>query len=354
MPTDEAWVSALPRRKVGTTAIEVTELGFGGAPLGDFDRYVASKDASATLEAAWELGYRYFDTAPLYGHGLSEHRLGQMLRECPRPEYVLSTKVGRILRPERADLIDRGPFLGGLNFAASLDYSYDGTMRSLEQSCHRLGMDRIDIALIHDVDVRSQGNSDMYRRRFDEAMGGAYRALEELRRSGVISAMGIGVNELQPCLDFARAGRFDCFLLAGRYTLLEQDGAAELLALADVQSFSLLVGAPFNSGVLVSGTTRNAKFDYKPAPAAILDRVAKIEVVCREHSVPLAAAALQFPLGHPRVASVVPGLLSSEQVRQDVEYMALPIPSAFWRDLKSANLLSEDAPVPVERCAVPS
>jgi aryl-alcohol dehydrogenase-like predicted oxidoreductase len=235
-------------------------------------------------------GIRLFDTAPLYGHGLSEHRFGHVLREKPRAEFVISTKVGRWLRPERSEQVDRGQFVGGLNFQTVYDYSYDGTMRALEQSYQRLGMDRIDIALIHDVDIWTHGSAEAYERRFRQARDGAYRALDELRRSGVVRAIGVGINEVAPSVRFANEAAFDCFLLAGRYTLLEQNGLDDLLPLAEQQGFSLLIGGPFNSGILATGATPGAKYNYKLAPDAILRRVARIDVICQRHDVPLAAA----------------------------------------------------------------
>ena len=335
------------QRRIGRTDLQVSVLGLGGAPLGDLYERIPPDWALATLETAYWRGIRSFDTAPLYGHGLSEHRFGHVLRDKPRAEFVISTKVGRWLRPERSEQVDRGQFVGGLNFQTVYDYSYDGTMRALEQSYQRLGMDRIDIALIHDVDIWTHGSAEAYERRFRQAVDGAYRALDELRRSGVLRAIGVGINEVAPCVRFASEAAFDCFLLAGRYTLLEQNGLDDLLPLAEQEGFSLLVGGPFNSGILATGATRGAKYNYKPAPEAILERVARIDVICRRHHVPLAAAAIQFPLGHPCIAAIVPGAVSPSEVERNADYIDLPIPQSLWDELKAGKLLAADARVPI-------
>jgi D-threo-aldose 1-dehydrogenase len=339
----------LPARRIGQTELEVSVLGLGGAPLGDLYERIPEQRAVATLEIAYQRGIRFFDTAPLYGHGLSEHRLGHVLRSKPRADLVVSTKVGRWLRPERGELVDRGQFAGGLNFQTVYDYSYDGTMRALEQSYHRLGMDRVDIALIHDVDIWTHGSAEAYERRFREAMDGAYRALDELRRSGVVRAIGVGINEVAPCVRFAKEAAFDCFLLAGRYTLLEQNGLNDLFPLAEQHGFSLLLGGPFNSGILATGATPGAKYNYKPAPPAIIKQVARIEAVCKRHDVPLAAAAIQFPLGQPTIASIVPGAVSPFEVERNAAYVDMQIPRSLWDELKAEKLLAADAPVPVIR-----
>jgi D-threo-aldose 1-dehydrogenase len=340
-------MSRFQQRRIGRTDLQVSVLGLGGAPLGDLYERIPPDRALATLETAYRRGIRLFDTAPLYGHGLSEHRFGYVLRDKPHAEFVISTKVGRWLRPERSDRVDRGQFVGGLNFQTVYDYSYDGTMRALEQSYQRLGMDRIDIALIHDVDIWTHGSGEAYERRFRQTMDGAYRALDELRRSRVVRAIGVGINEVAPCVRFANEAAFDCFLLAGRYTLLEQNGLDDLLPLAEQQGFSLLIGGPFNSGILATGATPGAKYNYKLAPEAILERVARIDVICQRHHVPLAAAAIQFPLGHPSIAAIVPGAVSPSEVERNADYIDLPIPQSLWDELKAEKLLAADARVPI-------
>jgi D-threo-aldose 1-dehydrogenase len=339
-------MTAIVEREVGATGLRITTLGLGGAPLGDFSELIPEDRAAATVEAAWAEGIRYFDTAPLYGHGLSEHRFGHFLRRQPRDSFVLSTKVGRLLYPERPERIDRGWFNGGLNFAVAYDYSYDGTFRSIEHSLARLGMPRVDIALIHDVDFRTHGSAEAYEARFREAMGGAYRALSEMRRAGAVTAIGVGVNEVEPCLRFSREGDFDCFLLAGRYTLLEQNGLDDLLPEAERKRFSILLGGPYNSGILATGAVPGARYNYAPAPPAIMDRVARIEAICRRHNIPLAAAAIQFPLGHARVASIVPGAVSPREVAANVALMQVRIPARVWEDLRNDGLLDPAATVP--------
>lgn len=338
-------MTELARRTIGKTGLEVTVLGFGGAPLGDFFDHIPEDRALATVEAAWDAGVRVFDTSPYYGHGLSEHRFGHVLRQKPSGQVVLSTKVGRVLRPERPDRIDRGLFKGGLDFAAAFDYSYDGCMRSLEHSYHRLGMNRIDIALIHDVDIWTHGSAEAYDARVKEAMSGAYRALDELRRAGVIRAIGVGVNEIGASLRFCTEGDFDCLLLAGRYTLLEQHGLDDLFPLVKAKDMSILLGGPFNSGILAVGARPGATYNYRPAPPEIMNRVARIEGVCARHNVPLAAAAIQFPLGHPSVASIIPGAVRPEEVIANARLMAETIPDALWDELKAEGLLAMDAPV---------
>lgn len=336
----------LALRGVGRTEVKVSQLGLGSAPLGDFYELLPEAQALATIATAREAGINLFDTSPLYGHGLSEHRFGTVLRQSRRDDFVLSTKVGRYLVPRAERDIDRGWFKGGLNFQPVTDYGYDATMRAVDQSYHRLGLNRIDILLIHDVDIWTHGSPENYARRFDEAMEGAYRALHDMRRDGTVRAIGIGVNEIEPCLQFAAAGDFDCFMLAGRYTLLEQGALDELLPLAEDRGISLLIAGPYNSGILASGTGGTAKYNYKDAPAGVLESVRRIEAVCERHGVELAAAALQFPLAHRAVASVVPGAVKPDEVRQNIALMSLPTPAAFWDDLREQSLIRDDAPTP--------
>jgi D-threo-aldose 1-dehydrogenase len=312
-------INPLATRKLGKSPLSVTQLGIGTAPLGDLYQRVPEADARGMLEAGYDLGLRLFDTAPLYGSGLAEHRTGGLLRQKPRQDLVVSTKVGRWYRPAPGGA-NRGNWAGGLEFNEVLDYSYDGAMRAFEQSLLRLGLSRIDVLLIHDVDVHTHGSREACDRYFDLAMEGAYRALVELRQSGDISAIGVGVNESDMCARFARAGDFDCMLLAGRYTLLEQGALDEFLPLCD---------------------QKNAE-----APAAVRQRVARLGEVCRAHGVPLAAAAIQFPLGHRQVSSIVIGAVSPQEIEQNFELMRTPIPAALWADLKSEGLLRADAPVP--------
>ncbi|MBV8566371.1 MAG: aldo/keto reductase [Methylobacteriaceae bacterium] len=335
----------LGTRALGRSGLQVTQLGFGGAPLGDFYARLPEDQAISTVEAACSSSLRLFDTSPLYGHGLSEHRFGHVLRQKPRDSFVLSTKVGRWLRPRPETEIDRGWFKGGLNFEAVVDYSYDGAMRSFDQSLHRLGLNSIDVILIHDVDVWSHGK-DAYEQHFRTAMNGAYRAVDELRRVGTVKAIGIGVNEIEPCLRFAAEGDFDCFLLAGRYTLLEHAALDELLPTCVRKGIGIVVGGPYNSGILATGAVPGAKYNYFPAPPEVLDRVSRIESVCRRHAVPIAAAALQFPLGHPAVSTTIPGAVAPQEIARNKQLMTTPIPADLWAELKHEGLMPAEAPVP--------
>jgi D-threo-aldose 1-dehydrogenase len=334
------------RRQLGKSGIEVPVIGFGGAPLGNLFQEFSDEQARSTVRAAFDAGMRLFDTAPLYGHGLSEHRIGEALRWLDRDSYVLSTKIGRLLRPRNPGELDGGLFKQILPFEGVYDYSYDGVLRSVEDSLQRLGTHRIDVLLIHDVDVWTHGNETARLQRFAEVMGGGYRAMLKLREEGVVRAIGAGINEIQACEDFARAGDFDCFLLAGRYTLLEQAALDTLLPYCAEQNISLLIGGPYNTGILATGAVPGAYYNYAPAPADIMERVARIEAVCKRHGVKLASAALQFPLGHPNVATLIPGARSPEEIAQNRAIFEVDIPTALWADLKRDSLLRADAPTP--------
>jgi D-threo-aldose 1-dehydrogenase len=334
------------KRPLGKSGVTVTQLGFGGAPLGDFYDKLPESEALATVEAAYDAGVTLFDTSPLYGHGLSEHRFGATLRRKPKGSFVLSTKVGRVFEAPGPHEVDRGWWAGGLEFKAVYDYSYDGAMRSFEQSMMRLGTPNIDVLLIHDVDIWTHGTREAYEHRMLEAMAGAYKALYELREQGVIKAIGVGVNEVESCQRFAQRGDFDCFLLAGRYTLLEQGALDEFFPLCEKQNIGIMLGGPYNSGILATGAIPGAKYNYKDAPPEIMDRVAKIEAVCKRHDVPLPAAAIQFPLAHPVVASMIPGAVKPSEVERNKALIAQPIPADLWAELKQEGLIDQRAPVP--------
>ena len=334
------------KRVLGRSGVEVTIMGFGGAPLGNMYQAFSGAQARATVEAGYDAGIRYFDTAPLYGFGLSEHRLGEALRGKERDQFVLSTKVGRLLKPGDPATLDHGQFRGSLPFAQVYDYSYDGVMRSVEDSLQRLGTWRIDILLVHDLDVWTHGSEDARHARVEEFMAGGYRAMVELREQGAVQAIGAGVNETAACQDLAERGDFDCFLLAGRYTLLEQAPLDEFLPLCERRRIALIIGGAYNTGILATGATPGAYFQYAPAPPEIMQRVRRIEAVCARHGVRLATAALQFPLGHPVVATVIPGTRSPAEVAQNVEIFAPEIPAEFWAELKHEGLLRADAPTP--------
>ena len=332
------------RNRFGRVDLEVTAFGFGTAPVGNIFREIDERTSDAMFQAAWDAGVRFYDTAPMYGHGLSELRTGHSLRWRNRDDLVLATKVGRILKPARRDSIDFAPWNNAAPFVMEFDYSYDGTMRAFEDSLQRLALERIDICFIHDIDRFTRG--DEQPEVFARAMDGAWRALSDLRDQGMVKAIGVGVNEWEVCLAALRQRDFDCFLLAGRYTLLEQEALEEFLPLCEERGAAVVVGGGFNSGILATGTVEGAKYNYAPAPAEIMDRVAKIEAVCARHGVPLPAAAMQFVLAHPAVPSFVAGTRTVEQLEKNLAWFGHGIPGEFWADLVARGLLREDAPVP--------
>jgi len=331
-------------RPLGNTGIALTALGCGGTAMGNMYKAVGDDEAQATLRSAWDAGVRYFDTAPLYGHGLSEHRFGTAMRGFGTAPFSISTKVGWRLYPARGADTQQGLFDGVPPFVKRLDYSYDGAMRSFEDSMQRLGVDRVDILLLHDCDRRNQG--DEFPARFREAMAGAYKALIKLRDEGVVKAIGCGLNEWEACEAFARAGDFNCFLLAGRYTLLDQQSLDSFLPLCVSRGIGIVLGGPYNSGILITGAVPGAYYDYAPAKPEIMDRVRKIEAVCKKHKVPLMAAALQFPLHHPAITSVIPGMRSPAEVVENLDLMGRKIPRAFWQELRDAKLIRPESPIP--------
>jgi D-threo-aldose 1-dehydrogenase len=332
-------------RKFGRTSLMVTDMGFGAAPIGNFLKPISEHESETMINHAWDAGVRYFDTAPYYGHGLSEARVGQYLRWKFRHEFVLSSKVGRVLKPARRKDIAFAPWVDGLPFRCSYDYSYDGTMRSFEDSLQRTGLEYIDILFIHDADIFTHG-PEMQKVYFKQAMDGCYRALIDLRDQGLVKAIGVGVNNWEVMLDFMRAGDFDTLLVAGRYTLLEQDALDEVLPLCERRNTAVVIGGGFNGGILATGAIPGAKWNYAPAPEPIMEKVRKIEAVCKQHKVPLPAAALQFLLAHPAVASHIPGTRDIAQLEQNLALLSHPIPIQFWAELKSLGLLRLDAPVP--------
>jgi len=348
-------LAELQSAQVGLTDVRVTHLGLGGGALGGFFETVSEDAAVGAVERAYELGVRYFDTAPLYGHGRSEERLGRALAGIKRDDFVLSTKVGVRIDPRRAGAPEiearyADPFL----LDGGYDFSYDGCLRSLEASMGRVGTDRIDIVYIHDPDEADSALPLSLRSgadHFGEAMDGAYRALDELRAQGVIGAVGVGLNGTEMLVRFAGAGSFDCFLLAGRYTLLQQNGLDDLLPLCVDQGISIVVGGVFNSGILATGTGAAApKYDYREADPGTLARVRRIEALCGEHGISLTAAALQFPLAHEAVVSVIPGVRDAVEVEQDVDGAVAPIPVEFWSALADRGLVDRRA---VERRLMP-
>ena len=326
------------RVRLGRTGLRVTRIGLGTAALGGLYAAVDEKQAVATLRRAYNAGIRFFDTAPLYGHGLAERRVGLALGEVVR-DIVLATKVGRLLRtgapPEPSQLsggFDRWPAAPAVN--PVFDFSYDGVLRSVEESLERLGLDRVDVLHIHDPDEHA-----------DDALDGAYRALDRLRSDGTVSAIGAGMNQVEMLVRFARAVEFDCFLLAGRYTLLDQTALRELLPLCGEHGIAVILGGVYNSGIL-AGPGRGATFDYAPAPAELVQRARRLEALCSRHGAELKAAALQFPLAHPAVTSLLVGARSPEELDEDLALLRTPLPPELWDDLRRERLLPEDAPTP--------
>jgi D-threo-aldose 1-dehydrogenase len=331
-----------PARSSISGRLSLPPLGFGAGGIGNLYAAMSDEAARETIEAALAAGLGYFDTAPHYGFGLSETRLGEALA----PNVKVSTKVGRLLRPapEADPTAERHGFVGAAPFEPVFDYSYDGVMRSFEASLQRLKREHVDVLLAHDLGQRTHGADDAMRRR--QFFDGGYKAMRALRDSGAVDAIGLGVNEWEICDAALDEGDFDVFLLAGRYTLLEQTALDRFLPRCAARDVSIIVGGPFNSGVLVEGVKPGAHYNYGPASAEILDRVRRLEAVCQAHATPLAAAALQFPLAHPRVASVIPGMSSPGQVRQALAWVAHAIPDALWDDLRGQGLLHPEAPTP--------
>ena len=332
--------------RLGNGGLTLTELGFGTAPLGNLYRAISDAEAGAVLDLSWDCGVRYYDTAPLYGLGLSETRLNPFLRGKARDEYVLSSKIGRLMRattPDKRDGFGKWFEVPARNEV--FDYGYDGVMRSLEFSLERLGVDRIDILYAHDLDVFSQGSQAALDAKLAELMGGGYKALVSLRDQGVIRAFGAGVNEWQSCQWMAERGDFDLFLLAGRYTLLEQEALQTFLPLCGKRGIGIVVGGPYNSGILATGARPGAFYNYDPAPPEILAKVARIEAVCARHGVRMLDAAFQFPLRHKAVVSVIPGGQGVGEMRSNLAASQAVIPAAFWAEMKAAGLMRPDAPV---------
>lgn len=329
------------KRRIGHTALEVTALGLGCATLGGSRIDVSRREAETIVRTAWEAGVRYIDTAPYYGFGQAERCVGDAMRDVPRDEWVLSTKAGRLLRPHRSssetlEHRDRMPF------EAVYDYSYEGIMRSFEDSLQRLGLARIDILYVHDIGAMQHGG-EAHPKLMRTLRDSGYRALEELRSNGAVQAIGIGVNEREVLLEALEWGGWDAFLLAGRYTLLEQAPLDDLLPKCLEAGTSIVVGGPLNSGILAGRDTWN----YRIAPPEIVARVNAIKAVCDGHRVPLSAAALQFPLAHPAVAAVIPGPRNVEEFHTNLDLLRYPIPPRLWTDLRDAGLLHPDAPTPI-------
>jgi D-threo-aldose 1-dehydrogenase len=330
-------MDSIAKVEIGRTGLKVSRLGFGGVPLGGLYNDVSQEDAGATVRRALELGINYFDTAPIYGFGKSEVRLGRELAGRSRDLIVVATKVGYTLVAEAAGRDEKvfHRFVNVPPMHPIFDFSYDGIMRTFEESLKRLNLAHVDILNIHDPD-------DYWK----EALEIAYPALHRLRSDGVVRAIGVGMNQAEMLARFAREGDFDCLLLAGRYTLIDHTGLRELLPICEQKGVSVIIGGPYNSGVLATGARPGATYNYVDASPAMLERVAAIEAVCGRHQVPLQAAALQFPMAHPAVTAIIPGARSVAEVEQNCRLFQLPIPAAFWEELRHLNLLPREAPVP--------
>jgi D-threo-aldose 1-dehydrogenase len=335
-------------RTLGKSGVQVTQLGLGTAPFGELFQDVPARQALATVDAAWDAGIRYFDSAPWYGLGMAEHRLGTGLQARPRGELVVSTKVGRWLSPA-PDLESRNSqpmWKGGFPFDVNFDYGYDGIMRSVEQSYARLGLSKIDLLIIHDLDFQYHGTEAKVSARMAQLYTSGWRALEELRRSGVIGGVGAGINEGGMIPRFLDTVDVDFFLVALPYTLMDQEVLDRELPACQDRNVGLVIGAVFASGILATGPVPGAKYRYRDASPEEMDKAGRIQKVCEAHGVPIAAAALQFTLGHPSVASVIPGALTPDHVRANAASFRHPIPAGLWSDLKSEGLLRADAPTP--------
>lgn len=328
--------------------LRAAPLGFGGAPLGNLFRPVSDEAAVALVDHAYSAGVRYFDTAPHYGHGRSERRIGDALRAKARDDYLLSTKVGRLLEPRAGAPRDQHGYVDTLPFVQRYDYSAEGVRRSLADSLQRLGLARVDIVYVHDIDRDTHGEA--HARRLADTLEGGLPALAELKGEGRIEGCGLGVNEVAICRQVLAYADLDVILLAGRYTLADQSALAELLPECERRGVAIVLGGPFNSGILATGA-RPADgslpcFNYAPAPPEIIARVAAIERACAEFAVPLQAAALQFPVAHPAVASVIPGTRSVAEFDANLRMLRHPIPREFWSALRERALVDPRAPLP--------
>ena len=334
------------RRRVGNTALELPVFGFGSAHIGELYGKVDEAHSRATLDAAWDAGVRYYDTAPWYGRGLSEHRLGGFLRTKPRSDFRITTKVGRTLyRPKNPVTFDRSPWAGGLNFEVNFDYTYDGIMRSYEQALQRLAVNTVDTLVIHDLDTLFHP-PEVVSEHLKALLDSGMKALAELKAGGHIKAIGLGNNVPSNLEEMIALLDVDFAIVAMPYTLLDQSTLHSGMARCVERRISVIVGAPFASGILATGSGEGAMYAYGKASPEIQAKVRGIETVCKAHNVALQAASLQFPLAHPAVVSIIPGAASAAQVTQNAASVQVPIPAAFWSDLKTQNLLVADAPVP--------
>ena len=328
-------MNPLELKQIGSTDLRVTRLGLGGAPLGELFTPVGAQNAIDTVRRGYELGIRFFDTAPLYGRGKSERFYGEALRDFDRNSFVLSSKVGRVLNSNDSAADEDDIYVELPPYDVVFDFSRDGVLRSIEESLERLGLDRLDIALIHDPDDH-----------WEQAINEAYPALAELRSQGVVGAIGAGMNQWEMLARFAQEGDFDCFLLAGRYTLLDHSGLEVMLPLCERKQVSIILGGPYNSGVLASDLGPETTYFYRRTPPEVLETARRIKAVCDRHEAPLKAAALQFGLAHPAVAATIPGPRTPEEVEENIDMAGLEIPTDLWAELRAEGLIPTDAPTP--------
>ena len=334
----------MKKRKLGNTDIYLSAIGFGGAPIGNLFEKLDDATCYKTLARCNDSNINLYDTSPYYGNGLSEHRLGSFLKKLNSDSYYLCTKVGRYLTPQKEENINRGKWAGGLNFSPNIDYSYDGVMKSFEQSLHRLNTSKIDICLIHDVDTYTYGEQvDHY---FKIAMKGAYKAISKLKEEKVIKAIGVGVNNSDICKRFAEEGDFDCILLAGRYTLLDQSALDDCLPIAEEKNIGIILGGVFNSGILAKGIGDNITYFYDKIPKNIKIKYNKILSICNKYNVSVPAAAMQFCYANKKVASLVIGMDREDQIDNNISNLNIKIPNDLWNELKKANIIDERSTLP--------
>ncbi len=332
------------KQKFQRADVSVSEISTGTVQLGNLFRALSNKDAEELLVQSWNHGSRYIDTAPFYGHGLSEHRVGHFLQSKAREEFVISTKVGRSLIPAPVGSFSHGDWVNVPGLKVEFDYSYEGVMKQFDSSLQRLLMNRVDILLLHDADHYTHGKDQP--KMFEQAIAGAIPAMLKLREEGAVKAIGAGFNNIDCLIDIVNQADIDCLLVAGRYTLLEQDGAQELMDLCESRGVSIVLGSIFNSGILATGVKPGARYHYETAKPEVLSKVTAINDVCAEFGVSLPAAAIQFVSAHPAVTSVCIGASNIEQIKNNYRFAAERIPLEFWGELRKKNLISDWAPTP--------
>lgn len=335
----------MKKKIIGNNTLIPSQISFGGAPLGELFENLTEENCNNTLNKSFELGIKLFDTSPFYGYGLSERRIGNYLQTKERNSFLICTKVGRYLVPELPQNIDRGVFKGGLNFKPVIDYSYDGVMKSFEQSLKRLRLTEIDIALIHDVDSFTHG--DLTEKYFKISMEGAYKALHKLKEENLIKALGVGLNDASMCSRFAKEGSFDCMIVANRYTLLEQKALYDFFPIAKEKNISVLLAGVYNSGILIKGLKKNVTYEYAPIPIKIKTKYLEIEKICNEFNIPISAAALQFSYAPEVVSTLILGMDKPFQVQNNYDLLKIPIDKEFWSILKRKKLINENSPTPL-------